>query len=135
MTGNIVGSAWVENLRKGNLGVVDCPSRGILEHVTSRWGVLILILLLERTHRFNELGNKVAGVSDKMLAQTLRALEGDGFVLRVVHPTIPPKVEYSLTEMGREVATHVTTLAQWIEDNVSRVLQIRQERDGHTRSA
>ncbi len=86
--------------QRGDLYAPACPSRGVLDHVTSRWGVLVLVALLEGTHRFSELRRKVAGVSEKMLAQTLQALEEDGFVLREVYPVIPPRVDYSLTPMG-----------------------------------
>jgi DNA-binding HxlR family transcriptional regulator len=111
--------------RRGDLLSPVCPSRGVLEHVTSRWGVLVLIVLLERTHRFSEIRRRVGGVSEKMLAQTLQALEADGFVLREVYPVIPPRVEYTLTPMGREVAGHVEALAEWIENNMPRVAQAR----------
>ena len=110
---------------RGDLYAPACPSRGVLEHVTSRWGVLVLVALLERTHRFSELRRRVGGVSEKMLAQTLQALEADGFVLREVHPVIPPHVDYSLTALGREVAAHVETLADWIEEAMPRVLAAR----------
>jgi DNA-binding HxlR family transcriptional regulator len=111
---------------KGNVCSGDCPSRSVLDHVTSRWSTLILVLLLEKTHRFSELARRIGGVSERMLAHSLRALEADGLVLRVVHPTKPPRVEYSLTELGRELAVHVRSLTNWVEDNVSRVLKFRQ---------
>lgn len=111
--------------QRGDLYAPACPSRGVLDHVTSRWGVLVLVALLEGTHRFSELRRKVAGVSEKMLAQTLQALEQDGFVLREVYPVIPPRVDYSLTPMGREVAEHIKGLTGWIEDNLSRILTAR----------
>ena len=82
-------------------------------------------MLLEKTHRFSELARRLGGVSERMLAHSLHALEGDGFVLRVVYPTKPPKVEYSLTPLGRELAAHVQALTQWVEKNVSRVLDHR----------
>lgn len=107
-----------------------CPSRGILEHVTSRWGVLVLVSLLEDTHRFSELRRKVMGVSEKMLAQTLQALERDGFVLREAYAEIPPRVEYSLTPLGQEVAERVEGLVDWIEVNVERVLEAREQHEG-----
>src|SRR5689334_14180328 len=103
---------------KGDLYAPACPSRGVLDHVTSRWGVLVLDALLEGTHRFSELRRRIGGVSEKMLAQTLQALEHDGFVSREVFPVIPPKVEYSLTPLGSEVAEHVRGLARWIERNL-----------------
>lgn len=113
---------------KGDLFKVQCPSRSVLDHVTSRWGSLILVVLLERAHRFNELGRRVGGVSEKMLAQSLQALEGDGFVVRTVYPTVPPKVEYNLTEAGRQVAKRVQALTSWVEANVSDVLTFRSSR-------
>lgn len=112
-------------LRRGELFSVECPSREVLKHVTSQWGVLVLVALLEGTHRFSDLRRKVAGVSEKMLAQTLQALEGDGFVLRQSYPVVPPHVEYSLTPLGVEVAKHVETLADWIEENLSVILAAR----------
>ncbi|MFE9249899.1 winged helix-turn-helix transcriptional regulator [Streptomyces sp. NPDC007088] len=106
-----------------------CPSRGILEHVTSRWGVLILAALLDRTHRFSALRRTVGGVSEKMLAQTLQALERDGFVLRDAKPVIPPHVEYSLTPLGREAAEQVWGLARWTEQRTGTVLDARRTYD------
>lgn len=81
-----------------------CPSRGTLEHVTGRWGSLTLTALYETGARFNELRRRVDGVSEKMLSQTLHALERDGLVLREAQPTNPPRVDYELTPLGREVA-------------------------------
>ena len=114
-----------EPLLRGDLFAEACPSREVLQHVTSRWGVLILVALLDGTHRFSELRRKIGGVSEKMLAQTLQALESDGFVLRTSFPVVPPHVEYSLTPMGTEVAAQVQTLADWIEHNLSTILQTR----------
>ena len=113
-------------IRKGNLFSSDCPTRIILDDVTSRWGSLVLVLLhKDGSYRFSELAYLIGGVSEKMLAQTLRALEQDGFVLRTVHATKPPKVEYSLTEMGSEVAERMLSLASYIESNVGRVMAHR----------
>lgn len=111
--------------RRGDLYTADCPSRGVLDHVTSRWGSLILVMLLDGTHRFSELARRIGGVSERMLAHTLHALEGDGFVARCVYPTKPPKVEYSLTPLGHEVATHVRALTGWVEDHVAEVMRFR----------
>ncbi len=112
-------------VRKGNLFAANCPTRMILDDVTSRWGSLVLVLLLESSYRFSELAYLIGGVSEKMLAQTLRALEEDGFVLRTVHATKPPKVEYSLTPLGREMATRMQVLTSFIEGNVARVMANR----------
>lgn len=103
----------------------DCPERRILEHVTSRWGTLVLIVLLERSYRFSELRRRVGGVSEKMLAQTLQTLERDGFVHREAQPVIPPRVDYSLTPLGEEVATQIRTLAFWVEAKVPTVMAAR----------
>jgi DNA-binding HxlR family transcriptional regulator len=114
---------------RGNLFAAPCPSRDVLSHVSSRWGVLVLIGLQTGTYRFSELRRKMGGVSEKMLAQTLQALVRDGFVHRVSHPVVPPFVEYSLTPMGEEVAVRVAGLANWIEENLLRVLEAREQAD------
>lgn len=101
----------------------DCPARQVLQTVTSRWAVLVLVALLAGTHRFSELRRKIGGVSEKMLAQTLQALEQDGFVSRKSFPVVPPHVEYSLTPMGNEIAKQVETLTDWINQNLYRVMQ------------
>ncbi|MEA5515863.1 helix-turn-helix domain-containing protein [Nodularia sp. UHCC 0506] len=114
-----------QRFEMGDLFAQPCPSREILKHVCSRWGVLILIALRQGTHRFSELRRKIGGVSEKMLAQSLQSLTEDGFVLRVSHHLVPPFVEYSLTPMGEEVADRVAALADWIELNTLRVLDAR----------
>jgi DNA-binding HxlR family transcriptional regulator len=96
-----------------------CPSRLVLEHVTSRWAVLALSALAERTWRFNELRRRLGGVSDKMLAQTLQTLEADGLVLRHAYPEVPPRVEYSLTPPGRDAAKLVAALVDWAEQRAA----------------
>ncbi|MBT9384929.1 helix-turn-helix transcriptional regulator [Pseudooceanicola sp. CBS1P-1] len=110
-----------ERLRRGDLMAANCPSREVLKHMTSRWGVLVLIALEHETLRFSALRRRVGGVSERMLAQTLQWLEGDGLVLRVAHDVIPPHVDYSLTPLGREAAVHVRGLADWIETALPRI--------------
>ena len=97
MNHKIVSARQTKRKQKGDLYAADCPSREILDHIATRWSSLILVMLLEKTHRFSELARRIGGVSERMLAHSLHALEADGFVLRVVFPTKPPKVEYSLT--------------------------------------
>jgi DNA-binding HxlR family transcriptional regulator len=111
----------------GNEGM--CPYRLVLEHVTSRWGVLVLIRLLERPYRFNELRRAIGRVSEKMLTQTLQTLERDGLVHRDAKPVIPPRVDYSLTELGREAARQVRALAQWTEERMDAVQESRKKYD------
>jgi DNA-binding HxlR family transcriptional regulator len=117
-----------QQLRDGNLFAEQCPSREVLKHVTSRWGVLILVALRDGTHRFSDLRRKMGGVSEKMLAQSLQALEQDGFINRVSYPVVPPHVEYSLTPLGELVSDKVAALADWIELNLPQVLAQRDER-------
>jgi DNA-binding HxlR family transcriptional regulator len=112
-------------MERGDVFAEACPSREVLRHVTSRWGVLVLVALLSGTHRFSDQRRKVKGVSEKMLAQTLQWLESDGLVLRVSYPVVPPHVEYSLTPLGQEAAQRVEELADWIEVNLPRVLAAR----------
>lgn len=107
----------------------ECPSRLVLEHVTSRWGVLVLAALLARSFRFSELRRHVGGVSEKMLAQTLRTLERDGIVHRAAQPVIPPRVDYSLTPMGEEVAEQVWALTKWVERRLDDVFEARDAYD------
>lgn len=104
-----------ERLQRGELMAADCPSREVLKHLTSRWGVLVLIALRPGTRRFSELRRQIGGISERMLAQTLQWLEGDGIVERRAWPEVPPRVEYTLTRRGREAAAKVQALADWIE--------------------
>jgi DNA-binding HxlR family transcriptional regulator len=117
-------------LKRGDLFAEQCPSREVLKHVTSRWGVLVLVALLAGTHRFSDLRRKVNGISEKMLAQTLQWLERDGFVERISYPVVPPHVEYKLTRLGREVGMKVEALADWIENNLPKIMAAQQTQSG-----
>lgn len=108
-------------LRRGELFTGKCKAREVLSHVTSLWGMLCLMALLDGTLRYSELRRKVNGVSEKMLSQTLQRLEGDGLVRRTSYPVIPPHVEYDLTPFGKEAAVHVAALADWLELNLHKV--------------
>lgn len=111
-----------------------CPSRGTLEHVTGRWGGLTLVALYEGSLRFNELRRRIDGVSEKMLSQTLHALERDGLVHRDAQPTNPPRVDYELTPLGRGVAERLLTLIHFVEGQMDDVIEARQRYDA-TRGA
>lgn len=129
ITSSSVGSvSLLERIRTGEVLARDCPSREILNHVCSRWGVLVLVVLLDGMHRFSELRRKIGGVSEKMLSQTLHSLEQDGFVDRKALPVVPPHVEYRLTAMGEEVALQMDGLTTWIEGNLPRILAAREGR-------
>ncbi|WP_158841470.1 winged helix-turn-helix transcriptional regulator [Saccharothrix deserti] len=106
-----------------------CPSRATLEHLTGRWGVLAMAALHDGTFRFNELRRRVHGVSEKMLAQTLQALERDGFVHREAQHTIPPKVEYSLTDRGKRTAALLVELIHDVEAQMPDVIAANQRYD------
>ncbi|NUK08448.1 helix-turn-helix transcriptional regulator [Streptomyces lunaelactis] len=107
----------------------QCPSRGTLEDVTGRWGSLTLGALHEGTLRFNELRRRVDGVSEKMLSQTLHALERDGLVRRDAQPTNPPRVDYELTALGRQVSERLLTLIHFVEGQMPEVLAARESYD------
>jgi DNA-binding HxlR family transcriptional regulator len=117
---------------RGDLADANCPSRTILDHLSSRWGTLVLRALLGGTRRFSELRREVGGVSEKMLAQTLRALERDGLVERTAYPVIPPRVEYRLTELGLEAASRIDQLLAWVEDRVPAILDRQKAFDART---
>ncbi|MET7399343.1 helix-turn-helix domain-containing protein [Dactylosporangium sp. NPDC005572] len=107
----------------------SCPSRPTLEHVTGRWGGLVLGVLASRPLRFNELRRRVDGVSQKILAQTLQALERDGFVHRELISTFPLRVEYSLTPLGRSVADRLVALFAHLESQMPAVLAAQHRYD------
>lgn len=115
------GATLSDKIIRGEVLVDGCPSRSILEHVTSRWGVLAIVALAKGVYRFSELRRKV-GANERMLAQTLQRLEADGLVLRVSHPVVPPHVEYSLTPLGQQLAPRVEALVDWIEINLQPIL-------------
>ncbi|UCR88136.1 winged helix-turn-helix transcriptional regulator [Mycetocola spongiae] len=96
-----------------------CPSRALLDHVTGKWGVLVVVSLNGRTLRWSELLRGIEGISEKMLAQTLRTLEADGVVIRHAYPVVPPHVEYRLSEAGGELAGHMESLLGWALDHSS----------------
>lgn len=106
-----------------------CSSRQTLEIVAAKWGVLALAALRDGSVRFNALRRKIDGVSEKMLSQTLQALERDGLVVREVRETIPPHVEYSLTALGTQVSDSLASLIRVIEDAVPEVVEAREAYD------
>ncbi|MFD6951346.1 HxlR family transcriptional regulator [Nocardiopsis sp. TSRI0078] len=96
-----------------------CPSRRLLGDITSKWGVLVLIALSRGPARWSGLLRTIGGISEKMLAQTLRTLEEDGLVLREARPVVPPHVVYSLTEEGRQVTGLLVPLVEWVQDHAA----------------
>ncbi len=119
-----------EKLRRGDLMSADCPSREVLKHVTSRWGVLVLMALESETRRFGELRRMIGGVSERMLAQTLQWLEADGLVQRTAYAVVPPHVDYRLTPLGLQAAERVRGLADWIETSLPEIIAARDAEPG-----
>jgi DNA-binding HxlR family transcriptional regulator len=112
----------LQGWERGNVLAPDCPSRPILQHLTNRWGTLVMVALATGPHRFAELRRTVGGVSERMLSQTLKELEADGFVLRTAHQVVPPHVDYELTPLGHEAAAHVVALVGWVEEALPEIL-------------
>ena len=111
-----------DKMQRGDLMAAECPSREVLKHVTSRWGVLVLMALeAGEARRFSELRRAIGGVSERMLAQTLQWLEADGLVLRTAYDVVPPHVDYRLTPLGVEAAEKVRLLADWIETSLPQI--------------
>jgi DNA-binding HxlR family transcriptional regulator len=115
----------------GNVFDFNCPTRKVLDRVADKWSVLILVLLSEKKMRFSALKREIGGISQKMLAQTLRALERDGLVSRAAFPTVPVTVEYSITPLGSTLAGAVSALRVWAEDNIRHVEAAQSAYDAH----
>ncbi|WOE30672.1 MULTISPECIES: helix-turn-helix domain-containing protein [unclassified Acinetobacter] len=112
---------------QGQVFSADCPSRKILMDLTNRWSVLILVALREQRLRFSELRNTIDGISEKMLAQTLKTLEQDGFIQRTDYAEIPPRVDYQLTHFGQEVSSRFFDLTTWLESQLPNLLNQQQQ--------
>ncbi|WP_432971200.1 winged helix-turn-helix transcriptional regulator [Dactylosporangium sp. CA-233914] len=106
----------------------DCPARVVLDHVASRWAVLVLTALRDGPLRFYELRTRIEGISEKMLSQTLRTLVGDGFVARTVVPATPPQVSYDLTPLGAGITESLRALFDWIRDHAEDILAAQERR-------
>jgi len=106
----------------GGVYAAACPSRVLLDHVTSKWGVLVLVSLTDGSLRWSELRRRAEGISEKMLAQTLKTLERDGLVHRDAQPVIPPRVDYSLTPLGEELASLLMPLFVWVVEHADDVV-------------
>ena len=112
--------------------IAVCPSRQLLDRLTDKWVTLVLCSLGESGLRYSELSRRIAGVSQKMLTQTLRNLERDGLVGRTVTPTVPLKVEYDLTPLGRSLVDVFLQLKAWADLNMDEVASARNSYDSRT---
>jgi DNA-binding HxlR family transcriptional regulator len=108
----------------------QCPAVQVLDHITSRWGIWVLLALNDGELRFFELRERVDGVSEKMLSQTLKNLVADGLVWRHVEPTVPPQVTYGLTELGEGTAQRLGGMFDWIRGNADTIMDARAEFEG-----
>jgi DNA-binding HxlR family transcriptional regulator len=115
------------------LGLVEgCPVREVLDRVGDKWSVLVIVLLGQRTHRFNELHRSIDGISQRMLTLTLRALERDGLVNRTVHASVPPRVDYELTVLGRSLLDPLDALTAWANAHRGDIQAAREQHDHQT---
>ena len=101
-----------------NAFLAACPSRQLLDRISDKWVTLILAALAGGPLRFSDLGRVIAGISQKMLTQTLRKLERDGLVTRTLYPQVPPRVEYEITALGRDLLNQVLPLWRWIVEHL-----------------
>jgi len=104
-----------------HLDIVLCPVEAALDRIGGKWKGLIVFRLLERTYRFNELRRTLPGCTQRMLTNQLRELEADGIVHREIYPQVPPRVEYSLTELGRDLEPMVRAMCAWGQRHVEGV--------------
>ena len=111
----------------------DCPTREVLDRVGDKWSVLVIVLLGQRTHRFNELHRAIEAISQRMLTLTVRALERDGLVKRTVFPTVPPRVDYELTDLGRTLLVPLGALSAWANDHRGDIQAAREKHDRQSR--
>ena len=108
------------------LPIEDCPIRNVLDRIGDRWSVLILLLLADGAPaRFSVIRRRIGDISQRMLAQTLRRLEQDGFLVRTVHATVPPQVDYALTELGLSFRQPLSALVAWADSHQAAVLAAR----------
>jgi len=107
-----------------------CPIRDVLDRIGDQWSLLVLVSLAPRTKRFNELLREIGDISKQMLARTLRRLEQDGFVERTVYPEVPPRVEYTLTELGRSLLEPIGGLVRWADTHHLAIAEARKRHSG-----
>jgi DNA-binding HxlR family transcriptional regulator len=109
--------------------MAECPSRKLLDRISDKWVTLVLCSLADGPLRFSEVSRRLAGVSQKMLTQTLRTLERDGLVTREVTPSVPVRVDYDLTDLGRSLLPVLELMKAWAEQHMSRVQQAQKAYD------
>ena len=116
-------------MKSGEGDLADCPVRDVIDRVGDKWSVLLLFELAEQTRRFMVLRRALPDISQRMLTKTLRQLERDGLVSRAVYPTTPPRVDYSLTPLGRSLLDALRGLVRWADANHAEIRTARQAFD------
>lgn len=107
----------------------NCPTRLILDRIADKWSILIIGQLSNGTLRFNEIKRSIPGITQKMLTQTLKGLERDGIVVRQIYAVVPPKVEYTLTKLGKSLINIVEEIRIWAESHIKNILQAQEKYD------
>ena len=124
-----------EAAREHDAFLATCPARQLLDRISNKWVTLILIALAEGPQRYSDLSRRIAGVSQKMLTQTLRSLERDGLLTRAVTPSVPVRVDYELTPLGRTLMPLIATIKSWAESHMTEVNTARSVYDDVSASA
>jgi DNA-binding HxlR family transcriptional regulator len=119
----------METTTRWNMMNAACPTRQVLDRIADKWTMLVIVALQHSTLRFSELRRSIDGISQKMLTQTLRGLERDGMVSRTVHATVPVRVDYELTDLGRTLTAPIAALEAWARDHLDDVLVARERYD------
>lgn len=112
----------------------ECPIRNVVAQIGDKWSMLILFALVDGADRFNSLKSRIIGISQRMLTQTLRDLEREGYVNRTVYPEVPARVEYELTEMGRGIVKPLYQLVSWAGDHHQAIKDAREFYDNKSNS-
>lgn len=121
--------AWLPDGRPADVYSAPCPSRQALDRIADKWTALIVGCLSTGTKRYSELRLAIDGVSEKMLTQTLRSLERDGLITRTAYPTVPPKVEYRLTDLGHTLTAPLAAIRDWAETHINEINDARSHYD------
>jgi DNA-binding HxlR family transcriptional regulator len=108
----------------------ECASRVVLDRIGDRWTVLIVVALSTGALRFSQLRTRIEGITPKVLTQTLRALERDGLITRTIYAEVPPRVEYELTALGRDLLAPIDAVRVWAEEHAARIVANRERHDG-----
>jgi DNA-binding HxlR family transcriptional regulator len=123
-------SSQREAFEKHGFTPANCPVRDVMDHISGKWSILMMLELIDGPLRFGALRRRVPDISQRMLTQTLRDLQRDGYVSRTVYPTQPPSVEYQLTELGESFSKPLVALVDWAAKNHDTIKQARVEFDG-----